>query len=293
MQKWTEIRTAYRLAKLGTLSATAKELGIHRSTVMRHIDMLEEQLKVKLFQRNDKGYIPTEAGLEVMRLGEITDLQFTQFANRTKSKEHKLEGTLSITCVSELAQLLIPAINLYQSKYPSMKVDILGDTRHFNLEYGEADLAVRTGPKPQTLDNIVLPFFEVGLNLCAHQEYIEKYGKPTAENLSQHQFLALKEREAHLPWNEWIYDNVAEANIRLTSSDQVVLNYGLLAASGISVSTTDTIGHNPNLEIILPEQSWKIATWVLIHRDMIQIPKIRAFVDLLKANIPEKFVFSP
>ena len=65
MEKWTEFKTAYKLAKFGTLSATAKDLGIHRSTVMRQIDVLEESLGVKLFQRNDKGYLPTEAGLEV------------------------------------------------------------------------------------------------------------------------------------------------------------------------------------------------------------------------------------
>ncbi|KNC65158.1 LysR family transcriptional regulator, partial [Pseudoalteromonas rubra] len=67
MNKWTEMRTAYRLAKLGTLSATAQELGVHRSTVMRHIDVLESALGVTLFQRNDRGYLPTEAGLEIMR----------------------------------------------------------------------------------------------------------------------------------------------------------------------------------------------------------------------------------
>ena len=54
MDKWNEIRTAYKLAKLRTLSATAQDMGIHRSTVMRHIDALEEHLGVILFQRNDK-----------------------------------------------------------------------------------------------------------------------------------------------------------------------------------------------------------------------------------------------
>ena len=105
MDRWTEFKTAYKLAKYGTLSATAKDLAIHRSTVMRQIDVLEESLGVKLFQRNDKGYIPTEAGLEVMRLGEITDVQLTQFANKAKNKEDVLEGVIKVTCVNELALL--------------------------------------------------------------------------------------------------------------------------------------------------------------------------------------------
>ena len=49
MNRWYFIRTAYRLAKLGTISATAEELEVHRDTVLRHIDALEEELDVKLF----------------------------------------------------------------------------------------------------------------------------------------------------------------------------------------------------------------------------------------------------
>ena len=39
-----EIRTAYFIAKLGTVSAAADALGVHRATVMRRIDLLEAEL---------------------------------------------------------------------------------------------------------------------------------------------------------------------------------------------------------------------------------------------------------
>ena len=43
MEKWAELRTAYQVAKLGTVSAAATALGFHRATVNRHIDVLEEE----------------------------------------------------------------------------------------------------------------------------------------------------------------------------------------------------------------------------------------------------------
>ena len=220
MDRWTEFKTAYKLAKYGTLSATAKDLAIHRSTVMRQIDVLEESLGVKLFQRNDKGYIPTEAGLEVMRLGEITDVQLTQFANKAKNKEDVLEGVIKVTCVNELALLIFPAITKYQSLYPQVKFEIIGDIRKYDLEYGEADLAIRTGEKPTTLDNIVIPFAKITLVLCAHQKYVDMHGLPTKENLNKHKFVANSERLAHIPWNEWIHDHVLQENISLTSTSK-------------------------------------------------------------------------
>ena len=41
MDKWAELRTAYQVAKLGTVSAAATALGFHRATVNRHIDVPE------------------------------------------------------------------------------------------------------------------------------------------------------------------------------------------------------------------------------------------------------------
>lgn len=284
LNKWTEFKTAYRLAKLGTLSATADELNIHRSTVMRHIDALEAHLDVKLFQRNDRGYIPTDAGLEVMKLGEITDLHFSQFANRAKSKEDVLEGVLKITCVNELSVVLFPAINKFQSLYPNVTFEIIGDTRQFDLEYGEADLAIRTGEKPETLDNIVISFKNIELVFCAHQSYIDKHGKPTATNLKHHRFLATSERLKHLPWNEWIYENISKEHITLTSGSQQILNYAMQAGTGIGITTKDTVEKNNQLHEISLDEKWQVQTWLLIHRDIINIPKVRKFVDVLKAE---------
>ncbi|MCF2859208.1 LysR family transcriptional regulator [Pseudoalteromonas sp. SMS1] len=284
MNKWTEVKTAYRLGKLGTLSATAEDLGIHRSTVMRHIDALEATLSVKLFQRNDRGYIPTEAGLEVMRLGEVTDIQFTQFANKASSAECELAGKLSITCVSELAPMLMPLIMEYQALFPKMQVDILGDIRKFALEYGEADVAIRMGPRPDTPDNIVFEFAQIELKLCAHVDYIERFGTPNKSNITEHKFIALNERVAHLPWNEWIYNHIPPQQIVLTSSVGQVLNYALHHGFGIGVSTKETITNTPTLIEIDIAQQWQVNAWMLVHRDMLNIPKVRAFIDLVKRN---------
>ncbi|MBQ4838099.1 LysR family transcriptional regulator [Pseudoalteromonas luteoviolacea] len=286
MDKWTEFKTAYRLAKLRTLSATAEDLGIHRSTVMRHIDALEAHIGVKLFQRNDKGYIPTEAGLEVMRLGEITDVQFKQFIDKTTNPSALMEGVLKITCVSELSVLLFPVIRQFQTRYPNVRFEILGDIRKYDLEYGEADLAIRMGEKPQTLDNIVIPFQRIDVILCAHQTYIEKHGLPTPGNVSQHQFLANSERIAHLPWNEWIHTHIPHSNIVTTSNSYQVLDHALHAGCGISIATKQAVQSNNLLHELAIGDHWQVNSWILVHRDIIHIPKVRKFIDMLKCASP-------
>ena len=62
MNNWDEIKTAYQVARMGTVSGAAEVLGVHHATVIRHIDALEGQLGVKLFQRHARGYTATEVG---------------------------------------------------------------------------------------------------------------------------------------------------------------------------------------------------------------------------------------
>ena len=288
MDKWNEVRTAYKLAKLKTLSATADDIGVHRSTVMRHIDTLEDSLGVKLFQRNDKGYIPTEAGLDIMRLGEVTDSHFSQLPSLLRSKEQTLEGMLTITSVSEMISIIMPAIKDYQTRYPKMHIDLIGDIRNFDLQYGEADIAIRSGERPITPDNVVWPLLQLQLVLCAHTSYIKKFGLPDKSELSQHHFIALKERPEHLLWNEWIYHNIPEKNIVISGSNQQILTYALMAGCGIGVMPKQAVNENDDLVEIPFNIDWQLSIWVLVHRDMLSAPKIRKFLDILldKKDLP-------
>ena len=284
MNKWNEIRTAYKLAQYQTLSATAQDIGVHRSTVMRHIDTLEEELGVVLFQRNDKGYIPTEAGLEIMRLGEVTENQFSQFTSQIMSKEQALEGTLTITTISDMASTLMPFIQEYQHSYPNMRVDFIGDIRNYNLEYGEADIAIRSGEKPTTPDNIVFPITDLEIVLCAHKNYIKLMGVPTEKELPQHRFIAMKERPSHLPWNEWIHNNIPEKNIVFLCSSLQVTVRALEAGSGICALPKEIVDNNPDLIEISSNLQWPLPIWALVHRDMYNLTKIKAFIDILRSS---------
>ena len=44
VENWDEIRTAYQVARLGTVSGAAEVLGVHHATVIRHVDALEKRL---------------------------------------------------------------------------------------------------------------------------------------------------------------------------------------------------------------------------------------------------------
>lgn len=83
MDHWSELRTALAVAKLGTVQAAAEALGVHRATINLHIDLLESELGVPLFQRHARGYTLTDVGHDTMDVASRADELFKDFAGRS------------------------------------------------------------------------------------------------------------------------------------------------------------------------------------------------------------------
>ncbi|KAG1647402.1 ATP synthase protein I [Nymphon striatum] len=145
MDNWDEIRTAFQVARMGTVSGAAEVLGVHHATVIRHIDALEGRLGVKLFQRHARGYTATEAGNDLLRVAQATDDQFAQLAGRIKGRGTDVSGELVVTSLVALAAQIAPILAAFQRQHRDVSVRYLTGDRLFRLEYGEAHVAIRAG----------------------------------------------------------------------------------------------------------------------------------------------------
>jgi len=125
MDNWDAVRTAYHVARHGTVSGAADALGVHHATVIRHIDALETRLGTKLFQRHPRGYTATEAGLDLLQVAKATDDQFAQLAGRIKGQGAEVSGDLVVTSISELSDQIAPLLVAFQRQYPDVTVRYL------------------------------------------------------------------------------------------------------------------------------------------------------------------------
>src|SRR5207244_12355309 len=65
-QNWDDLRYFLAVARMGTLSAAADQLGTEHTTVARHIQALEDELNSRLFHKRNSGCGLTEAGERVL-----------------------------------------------------------------------------------------------------------------------------------------------------------------------------------------------------------------------------------
>jgi DNA-binding transcriptional LysR family regulator len=284
MENWDEIKTAYQVARMGTVSGAADVLGVHHATVIRHIDALEGRLGVKLFQRHARGYTPTEAGDDLFRVAQATDDQFSQLSGRIKGRGTEVSGELVVTSLVSLAPRMVPVLTEFQQKHPDVLVRYLTGDRLFRLEYGEAHVAIRAGTAPDQPDNVVQPFVRQSVALYATKGYIAHNGMPKSiENASGHRFVGHDQDDNRAPFHRWLGAIVDRSQFTFRSTDVRALEQAVLSGAGIGFMPIMEARANPDLiEIMEPREDWSAPLWLVTHVDLHRTNKVQAFLTFLK-----------
>lgn len=284
MQNWDELRTAYQVARLGTVSGAAEVLGVHHATVIRHIDALETRLGVKLFQRHARGYTPTEAGRDLLTVAQAADEQFVQLANRIKGHGETVQGELIVTSIAGIADLLVPVLAGFQAQHPQLVVRFLTDMRLFRLDYGEAHVAIRAGSAPEEPDNVVQPLVRIRTGLYAARSYAEAHGLPASEDeLAAHHFIVADSEAARAPFYRWLRERVPETALTFRTGEPQAMEQALRQGAGIGfLSAFRAHGDDGLVEVMAPRPEWESPLWLVTHVDLHRTRKVQAFLAHLK-----------
>lgn len=292
MNDWDEIRTAFQVARNGTVSGAAQVLGVHHATVIRHIDALEGRLGVKLFQRHTRGYTATEAGQDLLKVAATTDEQFTQLVGRLKGRGEGVSGDFVVTSLAGISPLLSGVISDFQVQHPDLRVRYLTGERLFRLEYGEAHVAIRAGAAPDQPDNVVQKFMKQRMCLVAHEKYVERKGLPKSGDLSGHGFVSHDSRSSRAPFIQWLGREVSENQIVFRTSDNRSMEDAIAAGAGIGFVPEWELAMRDDLHEVMPSRDeWSVPMWLVTHVDLHRTAKVQAFLKHLK-NVVKTWTFA-
>jgi DNA-binding transcriptional LysR family regulator len=283
MENWDEIRTAYQVARLGTVSGAAEVLGVHHATVIRHIDALERRLGAKLFQRHARGYTPTEAGRDLLTVAQTTEEQFAHLSSRIKGQGETVSGELVVTSIAGMADLLTPVMVSFQEKWPEVRVRFLTDSRLFRLDYGEAHVAIRAGAGPEEPDNVVQPLVRMQTALVAARSYADRHGLPASEaEFAGHRFVCTDHENTRAPFYRWLRATVEADQIVYTATEPAALDAAVRAGAGLGFVTAQDIAASGLIEVLPPRPEWEAQLRIVTHVDLHRTRKVQAFLTHLK-----------
>ncbi|MCC6001039.1 MAG: LysR family transcriptional regulator [Pararhodobacter sp.] len=283
MDAWDEIRTAWHVARAGTVSGAAEALGVHHATVIRHVDALEARLGVKLFQRHGRGYTPTEAGQMLAEAGAETDARFSRLGARLSGWASGIAGDLAITIPPELCALIVPALLPLQEDYPALVVRLRTARRVLKLEQGEAHLAIRAGARPEEPDNVVQPLAPVQAALYASPHYLARYGKPQSDtDLSGHRFVTDEAEESRVPWFRWLAG--IAPTVALRSDDLAAQETGIRAGLGMGF-LFPRAASGDLVQVLPPRDAWSVPLWLVSHVDLHRSAKLQVAMTAIKRGL--------
>ncbi len=284
MENWDEIRTAFQVARMGTVSGAADVLGVHHATVIRHIDALEKRLGARLFQRHARGYTPTEAGRDLLSIAKATEEQFSQLASRIKGQGETVTGELVVTTIAGIAGLMTPIMASFQAEHPGVIVRYLSDMRVFRLDYGEAHVAIRAGAAPQEPDNVVQPLARLRWGLYASKSYVAANGMPNGTpDFPKHRFIAMDNLNNRAPFYMWLNEMVPPDCITYRVTEQAATEAAMRAGAGIAFHPERDAVDDPDLvQILPPRPEWDSPLWIVTHVDLHRTLKVQSFLTHLK-----------
>lgn len=128
----------------------AEACGLTQSTLSLMVKKMEEELDVRIFDRDAHPVVPTEIGRKIIDRAKVVLYQVEQITEMTRTEKETLSGPLHIALISTVAPVLIPGIFKFIGfRYPSISLqteEMLTSTIKDKLRKAEVDMGILAGP---------------------------------------------------------------------------------------------------------------------------------------------------
>jgi len=280
---WEDYRYVLAISRADGPSKAADILGVNVSTAFRRLEKIERSIETQLFDRSRKGYLPTEAGREVIHAAEIME-QAAYAADRTVTgRDQRLTGEVRVTATEALAMCFLPRhIRSFQEKHPGLCVNVLSENSILSLADREADIALRPKrPNNETLIGRKIASFTWGI--YGNPRSVEALGiVDDPKGLTGQQFVGWTGSALAAASEEWLENTVSGVQIACRSGS--LITNALLASNSVGLTMLPCLlgASWPGLRsVISPLSEFGAAgeVWLAIHEDMRQNARVRAFID--------------
>jgi DNA-binding transcriptional LysR family regulator len=281
--EWDLLRTFETVARLGSLTAAAKALGVSQSTVSRHLARLEESAGSPLLLRESPLRL-TERGASL--LAAVRPMVDAALAARSALEDTpELHGEVTLTTVGELVRWeLAPRLPEFYRAFPHLRLRILADNRVSSLAAGEADVALRLA-RPERGE------------LVARKVLAASYAFFAATSLElspEVPWLGLTGSLADIPEQRHAERAFGTRPPRLLVEDVESLGLAVAAGLGVAILPRGLAARLDDVEEVAPQwigarSGERIPSrdiWMVVHRSKQHVPRVRALMGWLAAKPP-------
>jgi len=248
------------VARRRSFALAAQELHVTASAISHQIARLEDQLGVRLFERNAHSVAPSRAGAHYLaRIGGALET----IAAATEELRSKVSNSLTVNCAPSLASLwLMPRLRSFTRAHPEISLSFRASHTYADFALDQFDIDIRYG-NPNWPDMQVEPLFEEAIVPLASPSFVAEYRLSKPAQLLD--VPLIQSNVSLVQWPDWFAAHArtlrapAHYAIRFDRA-QMALD---AATQGLGValeSTMNAAGHIRRGELTAPFGSGKAVT---------------------------------
>ena len=289
--RFTSMQLFVRVARSGSFSAAAREMGMTQPTASRIVAALEKQVGAALLTRSTRAVTLTEAGADYLVRSEVI-LAALDEADHAARGTGELRGTLRVaTSPTFASRTIMPHLADFADQHPKLRIEFaLDDARH-DLIGESVDVAVRIG----ALSDSTVLARKVGTIrrvLVASPAYLAKAAMPAMpSDLTKHALIVGPAGRSSEAWS--FRKNGTSTSIRIQGRFIINATEAATAAAiaGLGIYSTGERSILSELQSgalvrVLPD--WEIGSsdiYVILPAGRVAKASARAFADFITAHM--------
>lgn len=278
---WEDLRVLVELARHGSLSATARALGVTHVTVSRRLANLEADLAQPLFMRDSGRYVLTEAGKRILELAGPMSECADAIIRTATGLQAKLAGPVRMTATEAVGvHIVMPAIREIRNRFPDIDLDLRITNVNMNLARNDADVAVRLS-KPEPDAGVVgFKVAELAYHLYGARSYVDGRKPELFE------YIGYPPEFANWPEPRAL-DELARG-ARQALSINHLSNRIVATRLGLGLALLPSVMAEEWSELVRVSRGSPVMRrdiYVLVHEDLKDVPRIKACFEVLVETI--------
>jgi molybdate transport repressor ModE-like protein len=281
---WNDARMLLAVARHGGALTASRHLKTSQTTVMRRIAALETALRLPLVERRQSGYRLTKEAQEMLAEFEALEAAALRIGSLAEARRRGAVGVIRLATHEVIANFILPsALKEFRAKYPDVVVEVLTSDRQADLLEGEADVAIRSGPRPSQPGLVSRLLGEGEWAVFAGQAYVDEHGRPSsAEALDGHTFIG-----GDGAWgaavDAWLAAFAPRAKVQFRNSSVLGVLSQARQGLGLAFLPYELMTHEPALVWCFTPQQEKSRTWLVTTEALRNTVRVRAFLDFVVA----------
>ena len=291
---WDKLKIFHAVAEAGSFTSATVNLNLSQSAISRQIQSLENDLKVKLFERHSRGLTLTENGEYVYKTAHEVISKLKEVETSLGDQKNKPSGKLIITTVRSFGtHWLTPRIQEFMQLNPEIEVELIFDDKELDLSTRQADIGIFMR-RPKQLNYIQRKLVDINYHIYGSTKYLGKYGIPKNINdLNNHRFISFGKGAPSPVYNpDWalklgFIDSKKRKSIMKVNS---VMGLLLAVESGVGLAALPDylVSQSNNVVKVLPKSKGPITEAHFVYPESLKnVARVQFFKNFLYSKLSE------